>query len=121
MQMSAEISEPSIVVKSYYNVSQVLGLTREQASNLIGLNYKTLSTYSDIGDRCNTKQTEFQSLFILMYRSLFGLFGGDEKAMRHWFEQHNMHINGVPRKLCSTVDGLLDINAYLEGLGIQHG
>jgi hypothetical protein len=117
MQMSAENDDSLLILKGYLNACEALGLSKVQAFNLIGLssNKSNVSSGKDLG--FDSKQTEFQVLFISMYRALFGLFGGDKKAIRHWFENHNKHIHGVPKDLCLTVGGLINVNTYLNGVG----
>jgi hypothetical protein len=87
----------TIVMKAYINAYKSMGMSDESAAT-------------------ESKQCELQILFIRFYRSLFALFGGDLTSMKHWFEHKNKHIRGVPRELCFTVTGLVNINAYLDAL-----
>jgi hypothetical protein len=104
----------SIVMKAYCNAYKVLGISDTQAAKLIGVGRSTLLRKS--GFEKDSKQNELQILFIRLYRSLFALFGGDLTSMKHWFEHQNKHIRGVPRELCFTVTGLVNVNAYLDAL-----
>lgn len=115
MQASKEVNSSAVVMKAYCNAYKSLGLSLDQGAKLIGIGRSTLARNSD-GFELNTKQAEIQILFIRFYRSLFALFGGDLKSMKHWFENSNKHIRGVPKELCFTVTGLVNINAYLDAL-----
>jgi hypothetical protein len=115
MQAKLEANDQAGVMKAYDNVYKALGLNIEQAASLVGVGRSTLIRKND-GFEIHSKQAELQILFIRMYRSLFALFGGNQKAMLHWFDNGNKCIRGVPKDLCFTVTGLVNINAYLDGL-----
>ena len=51
-----------------------------------------------------------------MYRSLDALVGGDPKKLRDWFSAENMHLGGVPRERVQTVEGLVAVATYLDGM-----
>ncbi|MBU3003562.1 MbcA/ParS/Xre antitoxin family protein [Paraglaciecola arctica] len=114
IKMKAPKEQQQIVMKAYMNAYKVLGITDTQAAKLIGVARSTLLRKSAFEK--DSKQNELQILFIRLYRSLFALFGGDVTSMKHWFEHKNTHIRGIPRELCFTVTGLVNINAYLDAL-----
>ena len=115
MQATLEVNNQALVMKAYGNAYKALGLNIEQAAALVGVGRSTLIRNNN-GFALGSKQAELQVLFILMYRSLYAVFGGNLQAMVHWFENTNRHIRGVPRDLCFTVTGLVNINGYLDGL-----
>ena len=114
IQQSKPKESQIIVMKAYSNAYKVLGISDTQAAKLIGVGRSTLLRKT--GFEKDSKQNELQILFIRFYRSLFALFGGDVISMKHWFEHKNKHIRGVPRELCFSVTGLVNINAYLDAL-----
>lgn len=114
MQLNKSKDSQSIVMKAFVNAYKALGISDTQAANLIGVGRSTLLRKS--GFEKKSKQNELQILFIRLYRSLFALFGGDIRAMKHWFEHNNKHVRGVPKDLCFTVTGLVNTNAYLDAL-----
>jgi hypothetical protein len=115
-----DIQEPkakdsqTIVMQAYINAYKTMGISDGHAAKLIGVGRSTLLRKSSF--ETESKQSELQILFIRLYRSLFALFGGDLISMKHWFDHKNKHIRGVPRELCFTVTGLVNINAYLDAL-----
>lgn len=104
----------TIVMQAYINAYKTMGISDGHAAKLIGVGRSTLLRKSSF--ETESKQSELQILFIRLYRSLFALFGGDLISMKHWFDHKNKHIRGVPRELCFTVTGLVNINAYLDAL-----
>jgi hypothetical protein len=114
IQLNKPKESQIIVMKAYSNAYKFLGICDTQAAKLIGVGRSTLLRKSFFEK--DSKQSELQILFIRFYRSLFALFGGDVISMKHWFEHKNKHIRGIPRELCFTVTGLVNINAYLDAL-----
>jgi hypothetical protein len=112
---AAKVKEgQTIVMKAYINAYKTMGISDSQAAKLIGVARSTLLRKPSF--ETDSKQSELQILFIRLYRSLFALFGGDLTSMKHWFDHKNKHIRGVPKELCFTVTGLVNVNAYLDGL-----
>ena len=114
MQAAKIKDNQTIVMKAYINAYKTMGISDGHAAKLIGVGRSTLLRKS--GFEKDSKQNELQILFIRLYRSLFALFGGDLTSMKHWFEHKNKHIRGVPRELCFSVTGLVNVNAYLDAL-----
>lgn len=114
MQAAKTKDSQTIVMKAYINAYKTMGMSDDNAAKLIGVGRSTL--LRKLSFETESKQSELQILFIRFYRSLFALFGGDLTSMKHWFEHKNKHIRGVPRELCFTVTGLVNINAYLDAL-----
>ena len=104
----------TIVMQAYINAYKTMGISDSHAAKLIGVGRSTLLRKPSF--ESESKQNELQILFIRLYRSLFALFGGDLTSMKHWFEHKNKHIRGIPRDLCFTVTGLVNVNAYLDAL-----
>jgi hypothetical protein len=101
-------------MKAYINAYKALGISDSQGARVIGVGRSTLLRKTEFAK--DSKQSELQILFIRSYRSLYAIFGGDLISMRHWFDNDNSHIRGVPSQLCCTVSGMVNINAYLDAL-----
>jgi hypothetical protein len=114
MQLAQSKENQSIVMKAYIKAYKALGISDTQGAKMIGVGRSTLLRKASFEN--DSKQNELQILFIRLYRSLFALFGGDLTTMKHWFEHKNKHVRGVPKDLCFTVTGLVNINAYLDAL-----
>lgn len=114
MQAAKIKDSQTIVMKAYTKAYKTMGISDNQAAKLIGVGRSTLLRKHSF--ETESKQSELQILFIRLYRSLFALFGGDLTSMKHWFEHKNKHIRGVPKDLCFSVTGLVNVNAYLDAL-----
>ncbi|MFT6267885.1 MAG: hypothetical protein ACJAVV_000690 [Alphaproteobacteria bacterium] len=115
MQHLPNIDESAVVTKAYHNAFKDLGLTLDQGANILGVGRSTLLRNVNGFDK-TTKQWELQILFIRFYRSLYALFGGDKGAMKHWFTHMNKHVRGIPKDMCFSIVGLVNINSYLDAL-----
>lgn len=114
IQATKTNDKQTIVMKAYTNAYKTMGISDGHAAKLIGVGRSTL--LRKISFEAQSKQSELQILFIRLYRSMFALFGGDLISMKHWFEHKNKHIRGIPKDLCFTVTGLVNVNAYLDAL-----
>lgn len=114
LQLSRPKEGQHIVMKAYANAYKALGMSDTQGAKMLGVGRSTLLR-KEAFDK-TSKQSELQILFIRLYRSLFALFGGDLTSMKHWFENNNKHLRGVPMDLCFTVTGLVNVNAYLDAI-----
>jgi hypothetical protein len=54
------------------------------------------------------------ALVVRCFRSLDALVGGDDGQRRAWMASHNRALNGVPRDLVTTAQGLVMTVAYLD-------
>lgn len=110
--------EPGVVaLKAFNNACKELGLSRDDASLVIGVDKTTLSRNKDKGfDPNNTKSGELCLQLVRVYRSLFAIAGGDKQFMRHWLTSENTALSGQPLKLMFSIDGLFRVNEYLDAM-----
>jgi len=109
--------EPAIVLMTAFNnACEVLNVSRDDKSKILGLNKSTLSRKSNMGFSPKSKTGELQLHFIRIYRSLYAIAGGDSDFMSHWFTTENKALNGVPVLMCQTIQGLFSVNQYLDAM-----
>ena len=63
-----------------------------------------------------SKEGELALLFLRAFRSLDALVGGDTAAAREWLHADNAHVGGIPAERLRTVEGLVDVVRYLDGM-----
>ena len=116
--MSAvEKSDPSTVLMTAFNKACAeLNVSREDKSDILGINKSTLSRNVGTGFSPQSKTGELQLHFIRLYRSLYAISGGDSAFMNHWFNTENKALNGSPADLCRTIQGLFSVNQYLDAM-----
>ena len=94
-----------------------LHLNNQTLGDIIGQHRNTVA-------RCLQKDTldpesksgELALLLIRVYRSLFALNGGNKKAMCHWLNTYNYHIQDIPLEAMKHVTGLSRTVSYLDAM-----
>lgn len=110
-------ADPSMVLMAAFNKACVaLNVSREDKSDILGINKSTLSRNVETGFSPQSKTGELQLHFIRLYRSLYAISGGDPAFMKHWFSTENKALNGSPAMLCRTIQGLFSVNQYLDAM-----
>jgi hypothetical protein len=94
-----------------------LGVRNNRLAEVIGTSAATVSRLSS-GRRIEprTKEGELALLFLRLYRSLDALVGGNDAQARAWLHAENNHLQGVPAERIRTVEGLIDVIQYLDGM-----
>jgi len=108
--------ENAVLIKAFNNSCKVLGLSRDDASVILGVDKATLSRNKQKGYDPRSKTGELCLQVIRVYRSLFAIAGGDQAFMRHWLNSKNRALDGKPRDLLATVAGLVQVNMYLDAM-----
>lgn len=106
----------TVLLKAFNNACKELGVSRDQASLIVGVDKATLNRNKSKGFDPKSKTGELCLQFVRAYRSLFAIAGGDHRFMKHWLSSHNKALSGQPLKLMFTVLGLIQVNEYLDAL-----
>ncbi|WP_454782215.1 MbcA/ParS/Xre antitoxin family protein [Legionella sp. WA2022007384] len=118
MMHAAEKPNPATVLATAINqLKHVIKINSQDLAAIIGQHRNTI-------DRClkkgeldpSSKPGELALLLIRVYRSLYALNGGDKKAMIHWLNTYNHHIQGVPLQEMKTIMGLSRVVNYLDAM-----
>jgi hypothetical protein len=105
-----------VLMKAFKNACQHLGVSNEEAGDILGVNKSTLNRNSLSGFPLNSKTSELQLHFVRLYRSLFSIAGGDFDFMKHWYRTDNEVLNNVPAVLCTRIEGLIRTTEYLDAM-----
>ena len=74
---------------------------------------------SQLNIKLSKQNTNYQVLFLRLYKSLSSLFGDDLELMKHWLNQYNTHLMYVPIQMISKEQYLMQMIDYLESF-ISH-
>jgi len=113
---SNQPNENLVVLKAFNNACKELGVSRDEASLIVGVDKATLNRNKIKGFDPQSKTGELCLQFVRVYRSLFAIAGGDESFMRHWLTTHNTALSGKPLQLMFSIIGLIQVNEYLDAL-----
>lgn len=108
----------TVLVKATLRAAALLGLTGAALGKIIGLSEATVSRLGAGGRsiKPGTKEGELAALLVRVYRSLDALVGNDEKQRLRWLASYNDALGGVPEELMQSVQGLVRVTAYLDGM-----
>lgn len=110
------MDESLLVLKAFNNACKKLSISRDEASQIIGVDKATLSRNKNRGFDPHSKTGELCLQFVRVYRSLFAIGGGDLAFMKHWLRSGNNALSGKPIELVLTIQGLMNVNAYLDAM-----
>jgi len=111
--------DPAVVLaKATVRASQALALNGAALAKVLGTSEASVSRIL-AGERTIApagKEGELALLLIRVYRSLDALVGNDETLRRAWLDSHHRVLNGTPRSLLGTVQGLVAVVGYLDSM-----
>jgi Antitoxin Xre/MbcA/ParS C-terminal toxin-binding domain/Antitoxin Xre-like helix-turn-helix domain len=121
--MKRRVSKPAAapeagptVTKAILRAADRLGIPNKVVGSIVGLSEATVSRMGSGGYtlRPSDKPFELSVLFIRLYRSLDAITGGDDAVARAWLRNDNTALGGTPLALVQTVQGLVNVIAYLD-------
>jgi hypothetical protein len=107
----------AVLAKAVLAAAARLGLRQRQLAVLLGASEASISRLQrGRGIAPDSKEGELALLFLRLYRSLDALVGGDDERARRWLHAPNDHLGGVPADRLNSVQGLVDVVQYLDGM-----
>lgn len=107
----------TVLCEAFLNLQAHLGLTQAQLGQVIG---KDRSKIRRLRDNQyldpESKEGELAKYLIRIFRALYAQMGGDDELMRHWLETPNRHLNGIPKEMLGSIEGLVRVMQYLDAI-----
>ena len=112
---SAQPDRASVLTRAALAAADRLGLSGRQLAAVLGLSEATVSRLRR-GAVLEEGSTAWQlaALLVRAFRSLDAITGGDEAASRAWLKAENTARAARPIDRMVTVQGLVDVVAYLD-------
>ncbi len=114
--IESQVEENKVLIKAFNNSCIALGLNRDEASAILGVDRATLARNKEKGFDPRSKTGELCLHLIRVYRSLFAIAGGDDAFMQHWLRSDNKALSGKPINLLNSIVGLVQVNMYLDAM-----
>ena len=114
--LKSKVNENLVLIKAFNNSCKKLGLSRDQASVILGIDPATLARNKNKGFDPQSKTGELCLQLIRLYRSLYAIAGGDENFIKHWLNTSNTALSAKPIELLKTITGLVQVNLYLDAM-----
>lgn len=112
----APLDRSAILSKATLRAAERLGLSGRQLAGIVGVSEATISRIRR-GDAVldeGTKPFQLAALLVRAFRSLDAITGGDEAVARAWVAAPNAALGARPVERMTTVQGLVDVVAYLD-------
>jgi hypothetical protein len=107
----------AVLARAVVAAAARLGVRNRRLAEVIGTSEASVSRLTS-GRRIDpaSKEGELALLFLRLYRSLDALVGGADDQARAWLHAENHHVGGVPSDRIRSVEGLVDVIQYLDGM-----
>ncbi len=115
---SASADPGNVLAKATARAADLLGLSGAALARTIGASGPTISRVLR-GERPlapSSKEGELAALVVRLYRSLDALVGNDDSKRLAWMNSHNRALGGKPKELIESVQGLVAVTSYLDGM-----
>ncbi|MEO5796630.1 MAG: antitoxin Xre/MbcA/ParS toxin-binding domain-containing protein [Rhodoferax sp.] len=111
--------DPGIVLaKATLKAATLLGLTGTVLGKVLGLSEASISRIG-MGGRPlhpHSKEGELAALLVRSFSALDAMVGNDPQRRLAWLTSHNKALNGTPKELLQSVQGLVQVTAYLDSM-----
>ncbi len=113
----SDIAPEAVLAKAVLNAAARLDLRQRDVAAILGASEASVSRLTrGRGIDPLSKEGELALLFLRLYRSLDTLVGGNDAQARAWLSAQNDHLGGVPAERLASVQGLVDVVRYLDGM-----
>lgn len=112
----APLDRSAILSKATLRAAERLGLSGRQLAGIVGVSEAAISRIrrGDAVLEDGTKPFQLAALLVRAFRSLDAITGGDEAVARAWVAAPNAALGARPVERMATVQGLVDVVAYLD-------
>lgn len=105
-----------VLTKALLRSAQLLGLNGTQLAAVLGVSEASVSrmAHGTSTLKLGSKEAELAALLVRAFRALDALVGGNDEQRRGWMAAYNRALNGTPRELVTSAQGLVRTVAYLD-------
>lgn len=107
-----------VLRKALLNCVEKLAISRQQLCLIMGISEATISRLYKGSSHLspNSKDWEYATILLRIFRSLDTLFGGNEEQCRLWFHAYNHYFSAEPIELVKSISGLVMVANYLDAM-----
>jgi transcriptional regulator with XRE-family HTH domain len=112
------VSAGSVLSKATWRASRKLGLSGSALARIVGVSEATVSRLSR-GEWTlapDSKEGQLAALLVRLFRSLDALVGNDDAQTSAWLNSPNRALNGTPRELIESPQGLVMTLQYVDAM-----
>jgi hypothetical protein len=107
-----------VLSKATWRAARHLGLSGAALSRVVGLSEATVSRLGrgEWNMSPATKEGQLSALLVRLFRSLDAIVGNDAEKVAAWMASYNQALNGVPRELIESPQGLVMTLQYVDAM-----
>jgi hypothetical protein len=112
------VKTQGVLSKATWRAARNLGLSGAALARVLGLSEATVSRLGR-GEWVvspTSKEGQLAALLVRLFRSLDAIVGNDPNKVRAWMASPNRALNGIPRELIETPQGLVQTLQYVDAM-----
>ncbi|MEO8310514.1 MAG: XRE family transcriptional regulator [Caldimonas sp.] len=115
---SAAKESTDVLSKATSRAARQLGLSGSALSRVVGVSEATVSRMSrgEWSVSPQTKEGQLAALLVRLFRSLDAIVGNDSAKASAWMSSYNHALNGIPRELIESPQGLVMTLQYVDSM-----
>jgi hypothetical protein len=117
-QAVAATRPQGVLSKATWRAARQLGLSGATLSKVVGISAATVSRLGrgewDLAPQ--TKEGQLAALLVRLFRSLDAIVGNDTAKVAAWMSTYNQALNGIPRELIESPQGLVMTLQYVDAM-----
>ncbi len=118
MQTAPMVKTQGVLSKATWRAARNLGLSGAALARVVGLSEATVSRLGrgewDVSP--TSKEGQLAALLVRLFRSLDAIVGNDPTKVIVWMASPNRALNGIPRELIETPQGLVQTFQYVDAM-----
>lgn len=118
MKSMAVVEAQGVLSKATWRAARNLGLSGAALARVIGLSEASVSRLGrgewDVSP--GSKEGQLAALLVRLFRSLDAIVGNDAGKVIAWMTSPNQALNGIPRELIESPQGLVQTLQYVDAM-----
>jgi len=116
MDRTAPAVRPGVLSKATWRAARHLGLSRTTLASVVGLSEATVSRLArghwELSAK--SKQGQLAALLVRLFYCSSAIAGNDAAKVAAWMNSYNRGLNGIPRELIESPQGLVMTLQYVD-------
>ena len=110
------LRQERVVTIATVNVAQEMGIKDDELASILGVSVSLVSDWRNgsVAIKIDSDVYLAALSLIRLYKKIVSIVGIESAYVRGWLDAENRALNGVPRDLLKTSNGLLGVERYLD-------
>ena len=114
---TAPATDPGrVLTRAALRAAEILDVPQRTLAEIIGVSASTISRAARAPLDPGSKPGQLAALWVRVFRSLDAIVGNDAAKVATWMSSYNQALNGVPRELIESPQGLVMTLQYVDAM-----